>query len=78
MMGLSFVTVGLNKFKQAKDRGWSNNMRLKNGKPNTKKETQEDYEILYTGPDFPLDISYAEALKTLFVCITLSPLMPML
>ena len=63
---------------QKHDRGFTDNMKLKNGKPNTKKETQEDYDALYTGPKFPLDISYAEALKTLYVCFTMSQMMPML
>lgn len=60
---------------------WRGCMRLidrncSGNKSTTHKATQHDYEELYTNPDFEVDFGYTEILKVLFVCLTLSTLLP--
>jgi hypothetical protein len=74
----SFLGVCVPKFWQCRDRGCTTNTALQDGKPNTKKNTQDEFEVLYTGANWEIHVSYAEALKTLFVCFTFSPMMPFL
>lgn len=52
------------------DRGLSCDMRQ------TKKSIHKDYERLYTDYDFNIDFSYTEVINIVFVCMTLSPLLP--
>lgn len=42
----------------------------------TKKKIHKDYEVLYTDSDFNIDFSYTEVINIVFVCMTLSPLLP--
>lgn len=42
----------------------------------TKKHTMDEYVALYTGMDYDIDYSYTEILKTVFVCFTFGPLLP--
>ena len=42
----------------------------------TKKQTQRDYVNLHKNPDFGLDFSYTELINTMFVMMTLAPLLP--
>lgn len=42
----------------------------------TKKKTHTEYEKLYTNPEFTIDFSYTEVINVVFVCMTLSPLLP--
>lgn len=42
----------------------------------TKKKIHKDYEMLYTDSDFNIDFSYTEVINVVFVCMTLSPLLP--
>jgi hypothetical protein len=44
----------------------------------TSKIIQDDYERLYTGPNFILEVRYAQVLFTIFVTITFSSGMPLL
>jgi hypothetical protein len=44
----------------------------------TSKIIQDDYENLYTGPNFILEVRYAQVLFTMFVTITFSSVMPSL
>lgn len=54
------------------DRSWSLNMRK------TKQVIQEDYEELYTGPEFLVQIRFAQLLSTIFVTMTYSSGLPIL
>ena len=42
----------------------------------TRQVTQKDYVNLYKNPDFSLDFSYTEMINTMFVMMTLAPLLP--
>jgi hypothetical protein len=42
----------------------------------TKQVTQRDYVNVYKNPDFSLDFSYTEVINTIFVMMTLAPLLP--
>ena len=52
------------------DRAFSCDMRK------TKTKIHKDYEELYTDADFNIDFSYTEVINVIFVCMTLSPLLP--
>jgi hypothetical protein len=68
----TFVTWILNRFKQWKDRSFSSDHGI------TKMVTQNDLELMYTGPEFLLYERYASLLNTLFVCLMFSSGMPVL
>ena len=63
-MGLSFI--------RCVDRRFTLNIRK------TSKIIQDDYENLYTGPEFILQVRYAQVLFTIFVTITFSSCLPVL
>ena len=54
------------------DRGFTSNMR------STKQAVQSDYENLYTGPKFILQIRYAQMLSVMFVAMTFGSGLPIL
>jgi len=65
----SITTLWLG-LKRCKDRKLTCDMRV------TKSTNQRDYEKLYLGTAFELDLSYSEITNILFVTISLSPLLP--
>ncbi|GMH83627.1 hypothetical protein TrVE_jg11384 [Triparma verrucosa] len=68
----TFVTWILKRYKQWKDRSFSSDHGI------TKMVTQNDLELMYTGPEFLLYERYASLLNTLFVCLMFSSGMPVL
>lgn len=69
---IKFVEVIFNLFARCFDRGCGCNARK------TKKKTQADYQSLYSGPEFYIDIRYSQILTTIFVCFLYSSGMPFL
>ena len=59
-------------FKQFHDRRYSLNAR------STRQVNQKDYEDLYIGPKFILQIRYAQSLSVMFLILTFSSAMPLL
>jgi len=74
---VTFMKVMIPKFFQCCDRGCSFKRQRKDGTINTKKESQSELENVYTGAEFEIDVSYAEALKTIYITFTLAPMMPL-
>lgn len=66
----AFVFKVLRVIPRLLDRGCSGDM------SKTKKKIHSDYEALYTNNDFNLDFCYTEVINIVFVCMTLSPLLP--
>lgn len=72
LIGWTVYRVLVPCLKRCCDRGCSNDMRK------TKKSTMAEYIALYTGMDYDIDYSYTEILKTLFVCMTFGPILPII
>jgi len=53
------------------DRGCSCNAR------NTKKGSMSEYIALYMGSEYDIDFSYTEILKTMLICMTFGPILPL-
>lgn len=68
----AFMTYMWTLIRRCHDRSWSLNMRK------TKQVIQEDYEDLYTGPEFLVQIRFAQLLSTIFVTMTYSSGLPIL
>jgi len=77
LLAVTLLQVLLPKLLQCCDRGCRLRYTKEDGKMYTKKDTQEELENVYTGAEFQIDVSYAEALKTLYISVTLAPLMPL-
>lgn len=54
------------------DRKWSSNKRI------TRQIIQKEYEELYTGPEFILQLRYSQILSQIFITLTFSPGLPIL
>ena len=67
LLAVTFVKIMIPKFFQCLDRGCSFKKTKKDGTLRTRKETQSEVEDVYTGAEFEIDVSYAEALKTLYI-----------
>lgn len=76
LFGWSCVAILVPKLKQCCDRGCRLKMIKANGKPYTKKNSQQNYEKVYEGAMFRIAFSYSEFLKAFFMCITFGPIMP--
>lgn len=70
-IGLLFKAIGLN-LRRCADRGCTQNKRK------TKQVTQAEYEDLYTGPEFILQIRYSQILAQIFITMSFSSGLPIL
>lgn len=69
---INFIFLALKKCIQCCDR------RCKSDRSITKKKEQSKYEALYTGPEFLIEIRYAQILNLLFVCLLYGSGLPFL